>query len=319
MKDQLLLAKLVNGRPLPRWRHFSGCMIIVYALATVPQAALAAGSTSLAGHGHFSIGYQVISVDGFQSSVGELPIGTVDTHSLNFEVDYNLTDRWSLSAGIPYVRKRYNGPGQHDPLKLDPPRPEIENVDTGAWNTGFQDIHVGVRYLAREGLFSIEPYVFLGAPSTQYPFFGHAALGQQLMKLYVGSAFTWKPGLSDAYYRLDTSYVFVEETLGTNIDHWLIGAETGYYFKPQLSGRLFMLLKHGNGLVFPDDFPPPRTDEGWYQHDRRVKHNFMNMGIGLDWTIDDRYQLSTNVMTMVWADQVHIMDYTLSLTLGRSF
>lgn len=294
-----------------------GAVAIILAMA--PVFTFAAEGEARAGHGHFSVGYQVISVDGFQSSIGELPIGTVDTHSMNFEVDYYLNDKWSLIAGIPYVRKRYNGPGQHDPLKLDPPRPEIENVDTGAWNNGFQDFHVGVRYLAKEGLFSVEPYVFLGAPSNQYPFFGHAAVGQQLLKLYVGSAFTWAPGLSDAYYRVDTSYVFVEETLGTNINHWLIGAEAGYYFKPRLSGRIFMLLKHGNGLIFPDDFPPPRTGEDWYQHDRMVKHNFMNAGLGLDWAMGERYQLSTNVMTMVWADQVHIMDYTFSLSLARSF
>lgn len=266
-----------------------------------------------------SLGYQFISVDGFESSIGELPIGTVDTHTLNLEIEYYLNEKWTLSAGLPYVRKRYQGPGQHNPLALVPPRPEVENVDQGDWNNDFQDFHLGVRYLAKEGRFSIEPYVFYGVPSNDYPFFGHAAVGQNLNKLDVGSQFSWFPGLSDSYYRVDLAYVFVEETLGVSIDHWKLGAEAGYYFNQQITGRVFAQLKDGQGLSFPDNFPPPRTDEKWYQHDRLVKHNYANLGVGLDWSLDDKYHLSTYLMTMIWAEQVHKMDYSFSVIISRSF
>lgn len=287
-------------------------------LLSLPLAA-AEPQESRKGHGHMSLGYQYISVDGFESSIGELPIGTVDTHSLNFEIEYYLSDKWTLSAGIPYVRKRYQGSGPHDPLALVPPRPEVENVDQGNWNDDFQDFHLGVRYLAKEGRFSIEPYVFYGVPSNDYPFFGHAAVGQNLNKLDVGSQFSWFPGLSDAYYRLDLGYVFVEETLGVSIDHWKVGAEAGYYFNQQLTGRVFAQLKDGKGLSFPDNFPPPRTNEQWYQHDRLVKHNYANAGVGLDWSIDERYHLSTSLMTMIWAEQVHKMDYSFTVSMSRAF
>ena len=82
------------------------------------------------GSGQFALTYQFNTTDGFESSIGELPIGSIDTHVLNFELEYALTDRLTVYAGIPYVRKRYNnGPLPHDPLLLDPPRPYIENVD----------------------------------------------------------------------------------------------------------------------------------------------------------------------------------------------
>jgi hypothetical protein len=283
------------------------------------QVAVGAESGSRAGHGHVSVNFQVIRVDGFQNSVAVSPIGTVDTQSLDLHIEYYLTDRITLSAGIPYVKKRYNGGGQHNPLLLDPPRPYIENVDALDWNTDFQDFHVGVRYLAKDGPVMIEPYAYIGLPSHEYAFFGHAAVGQQLFKFDIGTTITWVPGLSNAYYRADVGYVFVEETLGVNIDHWLINGEVGYFFGPRLTGRVFAQLKKGHGLTFPNSFDTPRTGEQWYQHDRLVKHNFANAGIGLDWDINDKYQLHASALTMIWEEQVHIMEYTFGFGVSRSF
>lgn len=279
----------------------------------------AAESDSLKGHGHYAISYQYISVDGFEGSMGEIPIGTVDTHTLNFEIDYYLTDRLAVVLGLPFVRKRYQGPFQHNPLALVPPRVGVDNVDQGDWNNSFQDFHLGVRYLWRDTPVIIEPFAFLGVPSHDYPFFGHAAVGQNLLKFDVGSSFTWIPPISDAYYRLDIAYVFVEETLGVSIDHWRIHAEAGYQFGPRLTGRAFVLHKDGDGLVFPDDFPPPRTNEMWFQHDRLVKHNYTNVGVGLDWSMSEKYSVSTSVMTMTRAEQVHKMQYALTVGISRSF
>jgi hypothetical protein len=288
-------------------------------LATVAPTA-ATENESRAGHGNVSVMYQYISVDGFESSQGEIDIGTVDTHVLYFEVGYHLTDRMTLIAGIPYVRERYKGPFQHDPLALDPPRPEVENVDQGDWNSDFQDVHFGVRYLVKDsGTLRIEPFALAGVPSNDYPFFGHAAIGQNLKRIEIGSSFTYVPPISDAWYRLDLGYAFVEETLGVNIDHWNIRAEAGYFFSQHLTGRAFFLHKQGHGLTFPEDFPPPRTDEKWYQHDRMIKHNFTNFGVGLDWTMSDTYTVSSSVLTMVRAEQVHKVDYAISLGLARSF
>lgn len=281
--------------------------------------AFAEVSDSRAGHGHVSVGFQLIHIDGFESSVGLLPIGTVDTQSLNIEIDYYFTDRLSISVGIPFVSKRYQGSAPHDPLTLDPPRPNVENVDTGSWNRDFQDFHLGLRYRLRDGPFVVEPYAYLGVPSSDYPFFGHAAVGQGLLKFDVGSTLAWFPGLSDAYYQLDLGYVFVEETLDTSINHWLINAQAGYFFSEKISGRLFAQLKKGSGKTFPDDFPPPRNDENWYQHDRLVKHNYLNVGLGLDWSINSKYRLESSVLNMVWAEQVHKMEYAVSFVLSRSF
>ena len=275
------------------------------------------------GSGQFVLSYQFNTTDGFESDIGELPIGSIDTHVLNFALEYALTDRLTIIAGIPYVRKRYNnGPLPHDPLLLDPPRPYIENVDLGNWNSDFQDISIGAKYRVRDGAFSVEPFVYLGVPSNEYPFYGNAAIGQQLTRLQVGTSLMWYPGLSNAYYRADIGYVFVEETLGVSVNYWNIRAEVGYQFGPRITGRLFGLLKKGSGLSVPTDypgFPDQLTDELWYQHDRMLKHNYLNIGIGLDWVLNEHYSVSSNYMTMSWADQVNILDYAFTLSLARAF
>ena len=61
------------------------------------------------------------------------------------------------------------------------------------------------------------------------------------------------------------------------------------------------------------------NDELWYQHDRMLKHNYFNIGLGLDWALNDQYSLSGNYMEMVWADQVNILEYAFTLSLTRTF
>ena len=284
----------------------------------VPERAEALVEGPRAPRGNMTVSYQRQSADSIQVTTGEIPIGPVDTHALYFEIDYHFNDKITLFAGLPYIRKRYQGPLQHDPLLLDPPRPEIENVDQGQWNTDFQDLHVGARYLVRSGIFTIEPHVTLGVPSNEYPFFGNAAVGQQQTRLELGSLFAWSPGLSDAYYALDVSYTFVERVLGVSIDHWKLNAEIGYFFTPRLSGRIFVLAKHGNGLDFPDEFPS-RSDEKWYQHDRLVKHNYVNAGLGLTWALPRNYRISASWMTMTQADIVHVLDDAFDISVSRPF
>jgi len=283
----------------------------------------AAEAESRKGTGQIVLTYQYNLTDGFESDIGELPIGSIDTHVMNFEVQYALTDRLIIIAGIPYVSKRYNnGPLPHDPLLLDPPRPHIENVDQGDWNSGFQDFNFGLKYRVREGAFSVEPFVHLGVPSHEYPFYGNAAIGQQLTRLQVGSSLMWYPGLSNAYYNADIGYVFVEKTLGVSVNYWNIRAEAGYQFGPRITGRVFGLLKKGSGLAVPTDypgFPGELTDELWYQHDRMLKHNYMNIGIGIRWVLNDHYSVSTNYMEMIWEDQVNILEYAFTLSVARAF
>lgn len=287
-------------------------------LAGLALAVPDAYAADRAGSMHFSVDYQYISVDGFEGTAGEVPIGTVDTHVWNFEFEYAATDRLTLSAGIPLLRRRYQGTFPHDPRILDPPR-DAEFIDDGEYHTDFQDFHLGIRYLWKTRPLIVEPFVYLGIPSNDYPFFAHSAVGQNLWKVDVGANLVYFPTLSDFFYGARVARVFVEETLGTNIDHWRVDGQVGYFFTPRVAGRAFLMVKEGNGLDFPDDFPPPRTDERWYQHDRMVKHNFVNAGVGVDWAVSERYGLSFSVLRMIHAENIHIVEYAVNFGLSVEF
>ncbi|MEQ9451273.1 MAG: transporter [Pseudomonadales bacterium] len=276
----------------------------------LPLASYASGSVSLT--------YQRIHIDGFESTLGEMDIGTTDTDSLILEVDYHLTNRVSISAAVPYIRKRYRGGGAHRPDLISPPQ-NSQFIDDGEWHSDFQDWHLGVRYLLTNDPIRIEPFVGYSSPVSDYPFFGHAAVGQDIWHFDVGAHLSYTPPLSDAYFQVSPSYVFAEETLGQSIDHWRLTLAAGYRFTDRFSARLFVMGKEGDGLEFPDDFPPPRNTYHWYQHDRLVKHNYVNAGIGMDWRASPQYSLSTAVMRMIHADQIHIMKYAVSLTVTRAF
>lgn len=311
---------MVEHEKCPGNARASLSLVCFFALALSYSGPASADESSRAGHGHVSVSYQQIRVDGFEGSAGNIPIGKVDTHALSFDVEYYLTDRWTVGAGIPFIRERYRGTFPHDPLLLDPPRPEVKNIDLGDWNQGFQDFHLSVRYLAKAtGQLRIEPYLVAGFPSNDYEFFGHAAFGQNLWRIEPGSTFLYKPPISDTYYRLDVGYAFVEETLGVSIDHWNIRAEAGHFFNEHLTGRIFVLHKDGDGLVFPEEFPLPRNTELWYQHDRLIRHNFTNVGVGLDWSMNERYSVSSSVMTMARAEQVHTVDFAFTVGLTAAF
>jgi len=268
--------------------------------------------------GHYSIGYQYISVDGFEATFGKLDIGTTDTHTLTFDVEYELTRRLTVSAGLPLVRKRFRGPIPHRVDVLEPAQ-DAKFIDDGKYRTNFQDLHLGLRYKWIEGRpWSVEPFVGYSFPTNDYSFFGHAAVGQNLWHVELGATITYVPHFYDYYVSVTPSWVFVEKTLGHSVHHYRVNATLGYRFTDRFSGRIFSLVKNGKGLD-NTDFPQPQIDEEWFYHDKTIAHNYINAGVGIDWNYYKDQSLSFSAMRMVYADIVHIMDYSFSLTLSKSF
>lgn len=290
-----------------------------------PTLAPAANEPALAedlyepGHGSVTIAVQAIEVHEFNTSVSDVDIGSVTTRSAYFELEYAASSRWLLSMAIPYVRKDYDGPGRHDPLTLDPPRPEVPYLDDGRFHGSLQDFVLGARYLLAARPLQIEPFAYVIIPSHDYPHFAQAAVGQNLWKVELGVEATHFLPFSDWYYRVATSYTVVEETLGVNINHFRLYGELGYFLGPTVAAHAFFSGKHGRG----DDataFPPTRrTDERWYQHDRTSRHSYLNVGIGADWNFHDDYQLSFTWLRSVWGKTVHLVDYSVTVGITRYF
>ena len=271
------------------------------------------------GRGYVSIAYQSTEINEFNNSVSDRDIGEVLTHSLYLEFGYAITDRWQLQAGLPYIKRRYNGAGRHDPLTLEPPRPEVPFIDDGSYHSDFQDIFLGASYLWISDPVIVEPFARLHIPSNNYPHFAMAAVGQNLWKAELGVDLTKFMPFSDWFYRLETSYTFVEETLGVSVNHFRFNGEMGYFFTQEFAANLFVQSKFGRGEDATTYPPSNRTGERWYQHDRTTRHSYVTAGVGGDWFFNEKYQLSGSVFTTVWGESVHMINVAWGIKIARYF
>lgn len=276
------------------------------------------------GDGSIRLEYQYIRTGAFDSSIGDLDIGHTDGHAFLLSVSYALTDRWSVMASLPWIKKRHRGALPHDPVadfsNFSPP--DLSLIDNGEYHSDWQDLYVGASYRWRDEPLSIEPFIAVGIPTNDYPFYGHAAVGRNIWHIPVGAAFSYRPYFSDFLFTGDIAYVFTEKSQGVDISHWLMHAEASYLLTRHLAPKIFVTVKHGTrGLDFPDDYDLPSDfdTEKWYLHDRMIKHNFINAGIGLNWTINGRYQASATWFRMVRPEQVNIVDRAWTLSITRFF
>ncbi len=276
------------------------------------------------GDGSLRLEYQFVRTGDFDSSIGNLDIGETRSHVFMFSGTYELTDRFTLSASLPWIKKRHRGAFPHNPtLDLTAyPQADQTLVDDDNYHSNWQDLYVAASYTAFESKrWSVSPFVSIGMPTNDYPFYAHAAVGRNIWHVPIGAAFSFKPYFSDFFFSGDVAYVFTKQSLGVNTNHWLIDLDLAYYATPSFAPRVFVSIKHTNhGLSFPDDFNVTAlNDKAWYFHDRTIKHNFVNAGVGFDWLVNDKYMLSGSALTMVDPDQVNIVELGLSLGITRFF
>ena len=285
--------------------------------AAVAQSTYFQGDTgraqeSRAGHGEFSLTYQHGHYNGAKASFGVVsPVGEVDAHALYPQIDFSVTDRLSLQAGVPIFVVRYQGDRPHR-------HPGDEHIDNGSYHGAVQDILLGARYLVRDQAFRIEPFVLMTIPSHDYPVSAHSSIGLGLLKGEVGSTFSYKPPFDDWYVSASGSHVFSEHPLGINIDHWKAEFEAGYFLAPNFAVRALLLAKQGKGLSRPRDFIPfdPELEE---HHDQLLKNNYVNAGVGFDWFLDGGRRVSGTAIRMIQSEDTHILKYGFLVTIGQSF
>ena len=282
-----------------------------------PQGSQQKGDASL------TVEYQYVKTGDFEGDVGTLDLGKMDTHVILLSADYALNERWTVFASLPYVQRRYIGDTPHDAVadftNFEPP--DLTLIDDGSYQRGLQDFYLGIQYLALDGPLTVEPNISYGNPTNNYHIYGFSALGRDIWHLPVGVRLSYTPYFSDWNFNADIAYVFTEKTLGVDISHWLVYADASYYFTPRFSANVFLSIKKSfNGLDFPGGFIESGLDsELFYLHDRVLKHGYSNAGIGFDWRLSDKVEVSGGVFTMVKPDQTNDIEYAISLGLTRYF
>ena len=256
-------------------------------------------------------------------------IGTTDTHAFVLSGNLPIGDKLSLFASLPYVQKRHRGANPHNFLEFvnfEPPDRRL--VDDGDYHGGLQDLSFGARYRLLNGPVQVSPFISYGVPIDDYPIYGKAAIGVNLWAIPIGVQLDYQPYFSDWRFGGNVAYVFREEPLDINVDYWLYTVSAGYYFSPRTFISAFVFSKDTpHGAKLPYDFTDDPTyqdladfdTELWWQHDRVLAHGFTNAGLGIDYVLSERYQLSGQAWTSLRAEQANEVDYALSIALTVFF
>jgi hypothetical protein len=242
------------------------------------------------GEGVVSFTYQRIDNTGHRRTNGFLvPRGRSLNLSLYLEAEYALTNRLSVTAGLPYVFAKYT-----DSNPPAPPIPFLPEDACRCWQTGWQDFGMTARYnLAGggSGAFALTPSVSLGAPSHDYKFRGEAVLGRNLReaRIAIDVGRRLKELSSSLSVLGGYSYAFVERVMGISSNRSNARVQAAYVIKRkvQVHSQISWQRTHG-GLRFGSpnstDLPFPgevNTPDLLYQHDRVMRDNYWHAGGGL--------------------------------------
>jgi hypothetical protein len=263
----------------------------VWLLATVLRgpSALAQAWVSPAGEGAVLIAAQAIDHTGHILTDGStLAEGQSQSAAIYLEIDYSFSDRFSMSAGVPFVFAKSIG--------RPPPFVPVSPVDScSCWQQDLQDVGLTMRYNLVNGSTAVTSSLAFGVPSHAYAYVGEAVVGRHLMELRV--AIDAGTRLSVLSPRLAVqgrySYAMVERVLDVSTNRSNLGADVLVEVSQKLSvqGTVARQITHG-GLRAGTQGPSPPDGIPWgeittpallHEHDRLMRDNYWRAGAGLSY------------------------------------
>ena len=279
------------------------------------------------GEGSVSILYQNTFVTKHYLTTTPYDMGQIRSDAMLVDFTYGLTDKMAVSVGIPWVASKWTGTGVVDPANyiasVPHPLPLAGPVtlDDGTYHSTFTDLRFSVRYnLVKQRGLALTPFVGSITPSHGYETFAHAAPGRDLNELKVGvSAAKMLDELVPGLFVQGTySYGFTQQVLDIAHNRSVIDVEAGYFVTPKLRA-LFLgsgQITHGGiDATFELAFDPVLFPV----HDQITKDNFLNLGGGVAYSLNDRLDIFGSLIHTVAVRNIHAIDYGLSFGLSVSF
>ena len=292
----------------------AGACLVIFARTASAQAFLPPG-----GEGNVTIAYQNLFTRGHLDLNGERMTGEsgrdpTETHSITWEAEYGLSNRLAVNTSIPYIRSKYGGSMPHRVMGVGPP----QEWDDGEYHGTFQDFRVAVRYNITSRPLALTPFVEAIVPSHHYPSLAHAAVGKDLHALVVGAAAgkfldRLAPGL---FFTTQYSYTRTEAIVGIRPNRSRVDAEVGYFVTPRLALRFlesYQVTHDGfdlisfkpmtNALFHSDGTEIPSAYRRY--HDQLQRANFLNLGGGVGFALNDSVEIFAAAAKTVWGESVH--------------
>lgn len=261
------------------------------------------------GNGWITLWYQGLSVHDHLNSHGKVDHrGQIHSRTELLDVGYGLTDRWTVTANIPYVTARYNGAFPEGPL------------DDGSNHSAWQDWGASVRYMLQRDPWVVTPYLRLGMPSHAYVTSGHTAVGQNLRQASLGAEFgRMGLGLPDLYLQGGYAYTFVEKVKGferTNRSNVDLGF--GYIATRNLDiGAVVYWQETYGGIDISAEEAPYLSPGELMNHDRFARANYVRAGLSASYTLNRSTQVFIGWSTTIWGENTHKASaYTVGFSQG---
>lgn len=232
-------------------------------------------------------------------------LGEIKSGTFFADVTYGIRDDLAVSIGIPLVRSKYTGTFPHG-----------SSLDNGRAHTSVQDLKFDVRYQLTQGAFVVTPFVGSQLPATDYEYFAHAAPGRRLRELQMGTFVggTLDRLLPGLFLQGRYTYGVVEKVLDISHNRSQLGLELGYFVTPswRVVGMASGQRTHG-GIDMPRNAASIWPREQFRNHDRITAEHYANVGGGMGWTVNDRFDVFGSVTRTVTARNTHKLHYAASV------
>lgn len=250
----------------------------------------------------------------------EVDVGSINANALTVEGEYGISDRLSVFGGVPYIQRKYNGDHPHTIAEPDG-QLETTGADDGTYHGSFQDFWIGSKYVMSAGNWLITPSIAYGHPTHDYEHFAHAAIGTKQKKTDL-SIFTGRglpPPFDRFYLEIDYTYSFVEQYQHVDVNRSTALVEVDYFATDLLMLRLYGLgQKTHGGLNYPTNYPPS-DPKLYYHHDQTQRVDFIDVGAGAVYALNALYSVNTGVLTNIWGENGHAIDYEITVGITRAF
>ena len=240
------------------------------------------------------------------------PNSNIYTQSMLMDVTFGLRDDLALTVALPVVRSKYETQGT-------PRHPTVP--DDGQFHTTATDLRFDLRYNAlNKRNLVVTPYLGTVTPAHAYEFYAHAAAGRRVKELQIGTfvGTTLDALLPGMFLQGRYGFGIQEQFVDFSHNRSVYSLETGYFATPDV--RVFGMVNgqvtHGGVDLSPTarlQWPALQ----WTNHDRITRENFVNVGGGVGWSVNDVVDVFGSYTTQVHSVNTHVLDR--AFIIGASF
>lgn len=290
------------GRVAPMLVGIVGLPVAAFAQAWVPEK----GDTTV------SLAVQELNVKKHLSATQVIDAGHINTVVLLTDATYGLTSKMAVDLAVPFVSTTYAGTRPH-PGAI---------VDDGTIHNSFTDLRFSVRYnVSRKGVV-LTPYVGSIVPSHDYAYYGHAAFGEQLREIQVGTfaAKLFTTGVPGLFVSGRAAYGFVEQVQDISHNRSMGDLEVGYFATPAFRAFAMANGQYTHGGV---DLPPngqaglPLALRPY--HDVIQQVHYLNAGGGFAYSLNDSVDLFGSFIHQVSGRNGHVLNRGITFGASWSF